>query len=175
MHYFLCHAFCQYDRGVFLQKAKLPPKVKGAAPRASSWASWILFKLSKSWEVLISKYFSGLCLLLAVSSPPDFDTNNLIEKSGRGTGGKKTERKKEKYLFQPTATKWKSGRGVPRGDNVSLVWGDFKANPVKQSPSNRWLIYSFKHFKLHWFFSFFWYVFLSFFPPSSSLLMSANM
>lgn len=48
---------------------------------------------------------SGLCLLLAVSSPPDFDTNNLIEKSGRGTGEKKTERKKEKYLFQLTATK----------------------------------------------------------------------
>lgn len=39
VHYFLCHGFCQYDRGVFLQKAKLPPKVKSAAPRASSWAS----------------------------------------------------------------------------------------------------------------------------------------
>ncbi|KAI1232150.1 zinc finger protein Gfi-1b, partial [Lamprotornis superbus] len=28
VHYFLCHAFCQYDRGVLLQKAKLPSKVK---------------------------------------------------------------------------------------------------------------------------------------------------
>lgn len=54
---------------------------------------------------MISKYFLGSASLLAVSSPPDFDTNNLIEKSGRGTGAKKTERKKEKYLFQQTATK----------------------------------------------------------------------
>lgn len=104
-------------------------------------------KFSKSWKVLISKYFLGSASLLAVSSPPDFDTNNLIEKSGREQGQKKNrKREKEKYLFQQTATKWKSGRGVQREDDVLLVWGDFKAKPVKQSPPNRWLIYSFKHF-----------------------------
>lgn len=42
---------------------------------------------------------SGLCLLLAVSSPPDFDTNNLIEKSGRGTGGKNQREKRRSIYF----------------------------------------------------------------------------
>lgn len=91
----LCHALCQHDRGVFLQKAKLPQKVKGAAPRVSSWASRILFKFSKSWKVLISKYFLGSASLLAVSSPPDFDTNNLIEKSGREQGQKKKQKERK--------------------------------------------------------------------------------
>lgn len=35
----LCHALCQYDRGVFLRQGKLPQKVKGAALGVSSWAS----------------------------------------------------------------------------------------------------------------------------------------
>lgn len=86
-----CRALCQYDRRVFLQKAKF----KGAASRVCSWALWILFKFSKSWEVLISKYFLGSASPLALSSPPDFDTNNLIEKSGRGTGAKNREKKGE--------------------------------------------------------------------------------
>lgn len=86
-----CCALCQYDRRVFLQKAKF----KGAASRVCSWALWILFKFSKSWEVLISKYFLGSASPLALSSPPDFDTNNLIEKSGRGTGAKNREKKGE--------------------------------------------------------------------------------
>lgn len=140
MHYFTVSR-CQCDR-VILQQARLPQDVQGAAPMVPSWASWILFKFSKSWKVLISKYFLGSASLLAVSSPPDFDTNNLIEKSGRGTGVKKNrERKKEKYLFQQTATKWESGRGVQREDDVSFVWGDFQENPLKQSPpTGDWFI-----------------------------------
>lgn len=57
----LCHALCQHDRGVFLQKAKLPQKVKGAAPRVSSWASRILFQVFKVLESFDKQILSGLC------------------------------------------------------------------------------------------------------------------
>lgn len=141
-----CRALCQYDRRVFLQKVKF----KGAAPRVCSWALWILFKFSKSWEVLISKYFLGSASLLAVSSPPDFDTNNLIEKSGRGTGAKNREKKGEVSISAGCnwVKKWKE----PREKTTSrwgLIQGDLKANPVRQSPLNRWFIYPFKHSNCH--------------------------
>lgn len=111
---------------------------------------WIHFKFSKSWKVLISKYCLGSASPLVVSSPPDFDTNNLIEKSGRGTGAKNRERKKRRSIYfsrQQPSEKVEESHTEKATSCWQFVWGDFKTEleSCKPSPPNRWFFFSLKY------------------------------